>query len=122
MSDRVLNVFKRQVKVAAYAKTKLVADLIVEFGDCLPHALAAIPVGIVCMRSRDDVRDAILDCQATHRERNVPRLRAVIDARQNMGVDVNHGIWRTHRGLVAWYGQCYQAWAIRMSRFPSLSR
>src|SRR5260370_14659936 len=90
MGDRLFDIFKREVKVAADAKSKLVTDLVAEFGDEVPDQVAAIRIGVISMGSGDDVRNAVLDREMAHLECHVPRFRAVIEAGKEMGVDVNH--------------------------------
>jgi len=90
MGDRVFDIFKREVKVATYAKSKLFTDLVVELADEVPNLIAAIRIGVISVGSGDYVRNAVLDCHMTHLECHVPGFGAVIEAGKDMAVDVDH--------------------------------
>ena len=90
MHNRVFDIFVGQMKIAPYGKTELVANFVQEFADDFANPITAVPIGLVRMWGRNNMCDTVVNGQTTHRQCGLPRLGAVIKARENVGVDVNH--------------------------------
>ena len=87
---RVLNVFVGQVKVAPDPENKPVPNLAGELCNRFSNAIPMVGISVVCVRRHDDVGNSIFYRQAAHFQRHVPGFRAVIQARKNMGMNINH--------------------------------
>jgi len=67
-------------------------ETLVELGDEWSHARSDVLVDAVDQVWRGDRRPyAVVDDRSTERDRGVPGPRPVVDARQDMGMDVDHG-------------------------------
>src|SRR5262249_51056957 len=90
MKNGVFNVVVGEVEIAPDAKRKPIANLLVQCGKALSDTVTVVGINLVRMRCRDDMRDPVLNCQTTHLSGHLPGFGAVVKARENVAVDVNH--------------------------------
>ena len=79
------------MKVAAQAQSELRADELAKMFEGTSQVFAIIVIALVGMRRRNHALDAIFFRQAAHFLRDVPGLGTVVNLREDVGVDVDHG-------------------------------
>lgn len=78
------------MEIAAGGKFKFVSYPGLEFIAKLAHAGKIKEVMAIGMRRGDDARDSLRDRGFRHRHGFFDRLRAIIEARQNVTMQINH--------------------------------
>ncbi len=85
-----LDVVVREMKVAAQQKLRTLANFFLELGTQLPVEVRVECVAVIAVGRRHQMRHAIRCCDATHRDGHRKRPCTIVNARQRMGVNINH--------------------------------
>src|ERR1700758_2191863 len=88
----LFEVLHAEVKIATRCELQPVTQLGLQLVAPVAHDVEIKAKFAIGVRRRYDVRNAVLDGHFSHFQRFLERFRAVVECRQDMAVDVHHGV------------------------------